>query len=473
MNPWRAAAVGLALLTGCAVGPNYSPPHMDVPAQFVERTDAQRSPLVQWWGQFGDAELQSLVQRALQSNLDLQTAASRIRQAREQVIVAGAAGLPQVSATGAAVNVHANSNPLGQADTPVNLKVYSAGFDATWELDVFGAVRRGVEAARAAEEAAEWQLRDAQVSLSAEVAVDYLSLCATRERIKILRDTLDREQQTLSLTDARRKAGFVSELDVNRQRAQLASTQAQLPALESEARAMVRSLTVLLARVPEDVPEDLTHLPDQFPNIPTSLPEGLPSDLLRRRPDVRSAERRLEGATAEVGVAVASLYPRFDLIAAATYASDSLSGLVSSRNFARAGIGLIRWPVFQAGKGRANVRAREEQRQQAYLAYQKTVLTALEDSENALARLQAEQQRLTALQDAENAAESSLTIARAQYQNGVVPFLDVLSAESALLDAQNQVIQSRLSLGQAGASLYKALGGDWTASPPANMRPSS
>ena len=470
MTQWRGIIFGLSLLSGCAVGPNYSPPHTDTPGQFAERADAQRTPLIQWWGQFGDAELQSLVQRALQSNLDLQTAASRIRQARDQLVIAGAAWLPQVSATGAAVNLHANSNPLGalggggppgQGDSATNLKLLSAGFDATWELDIFGGVRRGVEAARAAEEASEWQLRDAQVSLSAEVAVDYLSLCATRERIRILRDTIDREQQTLSLTDARRQAGFVSELDVNRQRAQLASTQAQLPSLESQERAMVRSLTVLLARVPEDIPQDLARPPGEFPNIPTSLPGGMPSDLLRRRPDVRIAERRLEGATAEVGIAVASLYPKFDLIAAASYASDSLSGLVSSRNFTRAGIGLIRWPVFQAGGGRANVRAKEEQRQQAYFAYQKAVLTALQDGEDALARFQAEQQRLSSLQEAENAAESSLTIARAQYQNGVVAFLDVLSAESALLDTQNQLIQSRLALGQAGASLYKALGGDW------------
>ncbi len=228
---------------------------------------------------------------------------------------------------------------------------------------------------------------------------------------------------------------------------------------------MMRSLTVLLARVPEDIPQELARTAEQFPSIPTSLPEGMPSDLLRRRPDVRTAERRLEGATAEVGVAVASLYPKFDIIAAASYASDSLSGLVSSRNFTRAGIGLIRWPVFQAGRGRANVRAKEEQRQQAYLAYQKSVLTALQDSEDALARFGAEQQRLGSLQDAERAAQSSLTIARAQYQNGVVPFLDVLNAESTLLDAQNQLVQSRLALGQAGVSLYKALGGDWQGTP--------
>ena len=480
----------LASLVGCAVGPNYHEPEVKVPGAFAEAGnapaaaptvsgDGAEAALIAWWQQFGDAELQSLIQRAFESNLDLQSAASRIREARDQEIIAGAARLPQVSATGAAVNLHANSNPLGalgggsaqngaaqgggasQGTSAADLKLYSAGFDATWELDVFGAVRRGVQAAHASEEASVWQLRDVRVSLSAEVAVDYLMLCATRERITIVRDTIDREKQTLELTDARRKAGFVSGLDVNQQRAQLAATSAQLPGLEAQERATVRSLTVLLAQSPEEVPEDLLQTAAQFPAIPQTLPIAVPSDLLRRRPDVRAAERRLASATAGVGVAVADLYPRFDLIAATTFASDSLNGLVSSRNFARAGIGLIRWPVFQAGKGRANVRAKEEQRQQSYLSYRKAVLAALQDAEGALSRFLAEQQALKSRQEAQEAADSSLSIARAQYESGVVPFIDVLTANSTLLQARGELVQSRMAFGQAAVSVYKALGGGW------------
>ncbi len=490
-----AGVAVMAWLAGCAVGPSYRTPSIEVPTSFAEAggdraaSAALRSPggdgndgaLTQWWQQFEDPELQSLVSRALESNLDLQSAASRIRQARDQEVIAGAAGLPQVSATGAAVNLHANSNPLGAlggsgmqsggaqgAGLPAgtgatDLKLYSAGFDATWELDVFGTTRRGVEAARASEEASVWQLRDAQVSLSAEVAVDYLTLCAARERLAIVRDTIEREKQTLQLTDARRKAGFVSGLDVNQQRAQLAATSAELPSLEAEERATVRSLTVLLARNPEEVPDDLLHTAMQLPKTPQALPVALPSELLRRRPDVRAAERRLASSTAEVGVAVANLYPHFDLIAATTFASDSLNALVQSRNFNRIGIGLIRWPVFQAGKGRANVRAREEERQQSYLAYRKAVLTALQDAEGALSRFLAEQQRLSSLLEAEQAADSSLSIAQAQYRNGVVPFIDVLTANSTLLQAQGQIVQSRMALAQAAVSVYKALGGGWQA----------
>ena len=475
--------VVLACLAGCAVGPNYHEPEVKVPDSFAEAGnapaaaptvsgDGAEAALIAWWQQFGDAELQSLIQRTFESNLDLQSAASRIREARDQQIVAGAAGMPQVSATGAAVNLHSNSNPLGalgggapQGASAADLKLYSAGFDATWELDVFGAVRRGVQAAHASEEASIWQLRDVRVSLSAEVAVDYLMLCATRERITIVRDTIDRERQTLELTDARRRAGFVSGLDVNQQRAQLAATSAQLPGLEAEERATVRSLTVLLAQNPEEVPEDLLQTAAQFPAIPQTLPNAVPSDLLRRRPDVRAAERRLASATAGVGVAVADLYPRFDLIAATTFASDSLNGLVASRNFTRAGIGLIRWPVFQAGKGRANVRAKEEEREQSYLAYRKAVLAALQDAEGALSRFLAEQQALKSRQEAQEAADSSLSIARAQYQNGVVPFIDVLTANSTLLEARGELVQSRMALGQAAVSVYKALGGGWQETP--------
>jgi len=452
----------LVVLAGCEVGPHYRAPEPGMPKDFVAANNGgeiNEAALSSWWQQFDDANMQSLVADALKSNLDLQSAASRIRQAREQEVIAGAPEWPSVNATGLGADVHSNSNPLAPG-SPANLKLYSVGFDATWELDVFGGVRRGVEAARASSDAAVWGMRDAEVSLSAEVALDYMNLCATRMRIAIVNDLAERERQTLEIVEARRGAGFVSELDVNQQRAQLAATTAQLPTLDAEARAMTHAIAVLLARNPEDIPAELPGA-SQLPAVPTLLPTGLPSDLLRRRPDVRQAERRLAAATAEIGVAVAQLYPHFDIIAAASFANDSLGNLVSSQHFSRIGAGLIRWPVFQAGKVRANVKVAEEQRNQAYLAYQKAVLGALRDTEDALTRFSAEQRRLKSPEESEQAANSSLDIAQAQYRNGLVPFINVLSANAALLDVRGQLVESRMALAQDVVSLYKALGGGW------------
>ena len=500
-------------LCSCTVGPDYRPPAIATPQRFEgasanptlldasprrassppgagnpatapasppsSAADAQED-LSHWWARFRDPQLQRLIEQALSSNLDLKAAGARIRQAREQEVIAGAARLPTVNATGLGANIHSNSNPLaslqgkggsspgtgGSSGSPsgsgqsTDLKLYSAGFDASWELDVFGGTRRSVEAARAASEAAVWQLRDAEVSLSAEVAVDYLTLATSRSRLALLHDAIQRDEQILELTEARARAGFVSGLDVNEQRAQLANESAQVPELEAQARAMAHALAVLLGRPPEEMSGELAGV-TRVPDIASELPPGLPSELLRRRPDIRQAERRLAGATAEIGVAVASLYPRFDLIAAASFAGDSLGNLLSSRNFARIGAGLIRWPAFQGGKTRANIRSTQEQREQAYLAYQQSVLGALRDTEDALVRVDAGQRRLRSLLEAQSAASSSLSIARSQYEHGVTAFLDVLHAEMTLLDTQDQVEQTRLAVAQAHVSLFKALGGGW------------
>jgi outer membrane protein, multidrug efflux system len=456
-------AFTISLVAGCAVGPRYKQPEIRAPERYANApadlamSDATVS---QWWLQFHDAKLQDLISRALESNLDLQGAAARIRQARAQEIIAGAALLPSVNATSVGAHLHSNSNPLSPAANPTDTKLFAAGFDATWELDLFGRTRRSVESARAGTDAAVWQLRDAEVSLSAEVAVDYLTLCTAQARMHIVRTAIERQQNLLEIAEGRRKAGFVTELDVNRQRAQLGATLAQLPPLEAQARAATHALAVLLGQQPEAMYTELESSA-ALPAAPPVLPVGLPSDLLRRRPDVRQAERTLAAATAQIGVAVASLYPTFDLIGAANYASDSLGNLLSSDNFARVAVGLMRWPVFQGGRARANVDAREAERDQAYLAYQQSVLRALQDTEDSLVRYTAAQRQIHALEDSEKAGQSSLDIARAQYKAGVVPFIDVLTAETTLLDTQDQLAQTRMAVEQNFVSVYKALGGGW------------
>ncbi|HTX24755.1 MAG TPA: efflux transporter outer membrane subunit [Steroidobacteraceae bacterium] len=473
----RAPVVLIALLavsSGCAVGPSYEEPHLATPPSFGELPgSAGESPLsapssaeadlTEWWRQFHDRELERLVDRALRSNLDLLTAASRIRQAREQEIIAGAALLPSVGSSVSGTRLHANSNPLANGgSSPLALAIYSLAFDASWEVDLFGGTRRGIEAARAGAEAAVWDMRDAEVSLTAEVANDYIQLRATQARIAIAQDAVRRQQDLLTLAQARASTGFVTELDVNQQRAQLAATRAELPALASERQTLMHALAVLLAASPQALVQELSPSAP-VPGVPVSLPGGLPSDLLRRRPDVRAAERRLAAATAEEGVAVAALYPKFDLLGLAAFAGSSAGSLVSSKNFDALGLGFIDWPIFEGGKRRANIRASEELRAQSYLAYRRSVLAALQDTEDALVRYRDEQQRLVALREEQAAADASLDIAAARYRAGLVTFIDVLQASATDLNARDQVEQGVEGLAQDLVSLYKALGGGWGA----------
>jgi len=469
---------------GCTVGPTYRTPTVATPRSYADLpTTSSEAPLSipspsqgdlgQWWLQFHDPELDRLVARALQANLDLQSAASRIRQGREQEIVAGSALVPHIGSSATAMHLHSNSNPLAGlsgasgssgGNSSLGLTLYSLGFDASWELDLFGQTRRAVQAARATTEASLWQMRDAEVSLTAEVANDYIQLRATQARTRIARDSIASEEGLLNLARARARVGLVTELDVNQQLAQLASTRAELPTLAAEEKALMHALAVLLAQQPQALEQELSHV-GAVPAVPTSLPAGLPSDLLRRRPDVRAAERRLAAATAEEGVAVAALYPRFDLLGLGAFAGSSVSGLVSANHFSALGLGLIDWPLFDGGKRRATVRAQREARTQSYLAYRQSVLAALQDVEDALARYTSDQQRLLALRQEQAAAASSLVIAQAQYRTGLVTFINVLQASATDLSARDQVERSTQALAQDLVSLYKALGGGWDRPP--------
>jgi NodT family efflux transporter outer membrane factor (OMF) lipoprotein len=468
-------------LTGCTVGPNYHKPDVAVPASYQEVPASKNSAplsvptssqadLSHWWTQFNDLELETLISRALKSNLDLLTAASRAREAREQEIIAGAAALPHVSAAGTAVNLHSNSDMFssiaagGPSGPPMpgstNIRLYSLGFDATWEVDLFGGARRGVEAAKANTQAALWQMRDGEVSLTAEIAEDYITLRATQARTAILRSEAQRQNAVLELTRARARAGFVTQLDVNQQSTLVTQTRAQVPELQAQVRAMEHAIAVLLGEQPETMVKELDGTAT-LPMIPSALPVGLPSELLRRRPDIREAERRLAAATANIGVAVADLYPKLNLIGLLSMSSNSLGGLVSTNNLGEIGVGSIMWPLFEGGKTHANIRTKKEQAKQAYYAYQKAVLGALQDTEDALARYMTEQQRLMELRRAVQSATSSAMIAEQQYRAGLVTYVNVLTAQSNELSARNQLMQSQQALETNLVSLYKALGGGW------------
>jgi outer membrane protein, multidrug efflux system len=470
------------LLAACSVGPDYSKPDIKTPEAFAAEIaplsvpEANEADLAQWWTAFHDPELDSLVSRVLAANLDLQSAASRVREARQQEIIAGAAGAPTVSASGDAVRLHSGRDILSQlggggssssssgspppASGGTNVTLYSLGFDATGEIDVFGGVRRSVEAAEAGSEAAHWEMRDGEVTLTAEIATDYMDVRAAQARLALLQGELKSQNTTLDLVSARARTGFVTELDVNQQGALMASTEAQIPPLEARVTTSEHAIAVLLAADPGSLAAELSATAP-LPDIPASLPVGLPSDLLRRRPDVREAERKLAQATAEQGVAIAALYPKFNLIGALSLVSNSLGSLFNSSSLNEAGVGLINWPLFKGGETHANIRAKGEERLQAYLAYQKAVLVAVQDAEDALVRYAAEQRRFVSLNQAVNRDRSSTAIAGQQYQAGLTNYINVLTAESTELQARDQLAQSKQALAADIASLYKALGGGW------------
>lgn len=480
----KIALVSVVLLSGCTVGPDYQRPDIATPSAYEgvssNRVQAPLSlptpgetDLSQWWMGFDDAELQTLITRALAQNLDLLTAASRVREARQQEIIEGAAGLPQVTATGNAINLHSNASLLSNlapssgtsgsaaaAPGSTNIHLYSVGFDATWELDIFGGVRRSVEAAQATTEANLWEMRDGEVTVTAEIAADYLMLRAAQTRIALLQNQAAQQRGVLALTAARRKAGFVTQLDVNQQNALIATTQSQIPSLEAQAKVQEHAIAVLLGEQPEAMAAELDSA-KPLPTIPPTLPAGLPSDLLRRRPDVREAERKLAAATAQVGVAVADLYPKFNLLGALSLASPNVGGLVSTNNLGELGFGSIMWPIFKGGEIHANIRAKKEEEKQAYYAYQKAVFAAIQDAEDSLARYTAEQRRFIVLQSAAKSDQSSASIAAQQYRAGLVNYISVLTAQSNALAARDQLAQSSASLATDLVSTYKALGGGW------------
>jgi len=474
-------------LCGCEVGPDYVAPQTPVSKSYVDlpSTSSQapvslplagNADLSQWWTQFHDAELNSLIARAMSANLDLLTAVSRIREAREQEIVAGAAGLPQLNASAYAVHLHSNSNPVssigggGPPGAPTSnkgsdIKLYSLGFDATWEIDVFGGVRRSVEAAEANSEFAEWTLRDGEVTLTAEIAADYLVLRALQAQIALLEDEARRQSDTLAFIQARRRAGFVTELDVNQQVSLEASTVSQIPTLQAQAGAAEHAIAVLLARQPGAVVAELDRSATK-PAVPPQIAVGLPSTLLERRPDVREAERKLAVATANIGVAVSDLYPKFDLMGGLSLASSHLTTLFAGNSLGEVGIGSVMWPIFHGGQIRANIRSKEDEADQAYYAYQKSILTAVQDVEDSLLRYDKDQQRLLSLRRAAASARSSSDIAYQQYRVGLTPYVTVLTAQSNDLAAQVQLEQGQEALTTDLVSLYKALGGGWSVKEP-------
>jgi NodT family efflux transporter outer membrane factor (OMF) lipoprotein len=482
-------------ISACTVGPNFKPPEAETPAGWVAKPPKEGHPdskvtqdsadTTTWWSRFNDPELTSLIERARDSNPDLQQAALRIEEARAQISEVDSRNLPTVgldssyartrlSPNGALSIFGSSAGPqtaaqAAAAGIPTSVAsfnippfdLFQTGFDASWEIDLFGRVRRQVESAEAQAQAIAEARNDAMVSVYAEIARGYIELRGTQRLLAITQDNLKAQQDAYNLTHAQAQGGETSNLDVESASAEVATTAAQLPALEDQQSRIINGLSLLLGMEPGALEQELATA-KPLPPTPPEVPIGLPSDLARRRPDIRRAEAELHAATANIGAARADLYPRLTMtgsIGLQALRFNKLGDWASKfYNFGPS----LQIPVFN-GQTYANIAVQEVRQKEAALTYKTTVLGALHDVENAVSSYGAEQVRLKALQRSATANEHSLSLANQRYKAGLSSFLDVLDAERRLYASQTEVARSSVTISTNLIAIYKALGGGWNA----------
>jgi NodT family efflux transporter outer membrane factor (OMF) lipoprotein len=468
----RLAAAALALvLGGCAVGPDYRAPQPDLPPAWAAgeaaaagatpndatagATAEAPQPMADpaWWRRFGDPVLDQLVERALAANTDLRSAGARLRAARAYSAQAEGALWPSVGAYGTA----SRASEGGRGAT----SAYGLGFDAGWEIDLFGGLRRGAEAAAAAADASAATLAAVQVTLVAEVARDYVLLRAYQLRLRITQDNLDNQAQTLQLTEWRAQAGLAGSLDVEQARANAEQTRAQLPLMVDAIAQTRHALAVLL----NQAPQSLNALLGDTAAIPSAAAQpllGVPADLLRRRPDIVAAERSLAAATARIGVAEAARYPSLQLSGTLGLQGAALSALSGSGAATRLIAGSLTAPIFDAGRLRQQVLIQTAEQEQALAAYEAALSGALRDVEDARSALANGRERGAALAQAVQAARNAALLASFRYRSGLVDFQTVLDTERSLRSLQDSQAATQADTVIAMIQLYKALGGGWS-----------
>jgi NodT family efflux transporter outer membrane factor (OMF) lipoprotein len=484
----RPIALSLILalpLAACAAGPDYRPrtaPELGVPDAWSVPTDQRaREDLTRWWEKFDDPQLASLVQRAQASNLDVAQAVTRLRQARESLVQQRASLLPSVSASAGA----SRSESLRGGTTTTTLpdgsvtsfstggrNSFSIGGDASYQVDLFGGVRRGVEASRAGYEASGFDYAAVLISIEAETARNYVLARAAQAQLANARNSLALQDDNLQIAQWRVQAGLVSTIDQEQARAQRAQTAATIPTLEANYNGFVSRLGVLTGQAPGALKAELEAV-KPIPRGPAQVAAGIPAETLRQRPDIRAAERNLASATAQIGVAEAQLYPSLAIGGSIDGGSSALSSIfdvITGRLFAN-----IAQTIFDAGRTRSQIRSAQAAADGAFLSYKQTVLTGLEDIENAVVALQAAQRREAELRIALEAADNQALLARMQYRSGLTDFTTLNQAESQLLSARNGLVNAQSDQSTALIQLYLSLGGGWDSdtTPTAPARASS
>ncbi|WP_031358778.1 efflux transporter outer membrane subunit [Caballeronia sordidicola] len=489
-----ALAVSLCFaLTGCLVGPDFERPQTSTPDVFnrtqaalatSQAVESELSP--EWWTLFNDPTLDSLEQQLTDANLDVAAASARLRQSRAEQRIAGAAEYPTLngdasynrergspngilsllgvpplqSQQSAAGNTGLGVAPLpgSKGSPPYNL--YQFGFDASWEIDIWGGARRGVEAATALSDASYEDRNAVLLSARAELARDYVQLRDTQALLQIAKQNLEIARNATTLTEKRVHEGVVTNLDVDNASALAESIESLIPTLESRSETTINAIGLLLAKEPHALEQMLAE-PRDVPALPEQVPIGLPSELVQRRPDIRKAEAQLHAATASIGMAKADFYPRISLNGSAGFQSLQLSNLATWASGQYVLGPSISLPIFEGGRLTGTLHLREAQQQEAAILYKRTVLDAWREVDDALVVYDAEQRRRDRLKKVVSLNQNALSIAEKRYKAGAVDFLNVLNVQKQLLDAQSNLEQSKADAAANLITLCKVLGGGW------------
>lgn len=456
-------------LSACAVGPDYATPTLDVPARWGDEAGRRSQPappeLGQWWARLRDPTLNALIATAVEGNLDVATAKARVREARATYRQQVGGLFPQANFSGSATRGDNGSRVGSNGDITVGglYTEYQAGFDASWELDLFGANRRGVEAAGYAAQSAQDELYGALLTLVGDVASNYVAARGYQARIALAQRTAASQRETEALTRTKLAAGAVSAVDVANATGLAASTEANIPQLKASLAESVHRLGVLTGQPPSALADRMAR-GGAIPSPRGRVAKGVPADVLRSRPDVRQAERTLAQSTALIGQAEAARYPAISLTGTINTDGNKVGDLVRGSTISWSYGPSISVPVFTGGQLQAAVEVAQAQRDQSFLAYHAALLTALEDVENASVALNQERLRADKLRQSATAYREAARLARALYQSGATSFLEVLDAERSLYSAEDSLLQSQAAMATDYVSLNKALGGGWTGS---------
>ncbi|OIP90093.1 MAG: RND transporter [Syntrophobacteraceae bacterium CG2_30_61_12] len=460
---WLLMAILVTTFTGCAaVGLDYKRPDVPVYEDWHTRLDGKANPesLAEWWTTFNDTKLTHLIERAVKGNLDLKKAWAQVRAARARRGFAESGLIPSLSGSDSVTWTHTIDNGAANVTSGSGSELYSANLDASWELDVFGGVRRSVEAAQGDLQASDESLRNVLVSLLSEVALNYFDVRTYQDRLEVAANNLESQSETYQLTQWRYQAGLADELAVQQARYNLESTRSQIPVLRTGLDAAMNRIAVLLGEQPGAVHDELDH-PEPILAPALQVAVGVPADLLRRRPDVRQAERELAAQTARIGVATADLYPKLTLSGSIGLETLSLKNLPSG-TVALSGGPSITWAIFKGGAIRQNIKLQSALQEEALVHYESVILGALEEVENALRAYVETQEHRKSLGDATQAAQKTAELAQQKYQAGLTDFTSVLDAQRSLLSLQEQLAISNGNVSANLVRVYKAVGGGWT-----------
>ena len=481
-----ALLASITLLSGCTVGPDYRGAP-NVPTGAAHGHAFVRAPVAgiatapapsRWWTTLNDPQLDALIDAALAQNQNLQAAQARLRQSREQLQQQRTKALPSVSVDAAAVRMRepdlsllqssqssANNGSQNSQNTSTSqgrgpLQLYTADFDASWELDLFGGVRRATESASAQADAVEADLADTQVSLAAEVAQAYIGLRDQQQRLVLANQSTALAQKTLALVQQRRVRGVAADADVERQTTQLENTRATLIPLDQQITESLDQLAVLTGQAPGALDQQLSK-PAPLPTLPASVPVDDPATMLRQRPDIRAAERRLASSNAQIGQHTADLFPKVSLLGFLGSSGINPADLAKKSAFTWVGVPYLQWDVFDFGRTRSSIRQAEAARDEAAAKYSQTVLAALQDANNALSRYGHQRESVARLQQIEASANRSETLMRQRYDAGASSLIELMDTQRTQFSAQQNLVEGQADLLKDFVSLQKSLGLGW------------